>query len=200
MIKELVLATGNQGKAEEFSKLLEGVIGKVISLKELDNPPEVVEDGLTFRDNALKKARTIAQYSGMLTLADDSGLEVDALEGEPGVCSARYSGENATDKSNIEKLLAELGDNPNRKARFVCVLALVNPNGEELVVGGYCEGEILDKPKGEGGFGYDPVFYLPDRGRTMAEIESETKNKISHRAKACELLTEHLRAKSKKLF
>ena len=197
MIKELVLATGNQGKAEEFSKLLEGVIEKVISLRELDNPPEVKEDGLTFRDNALKKARTIAQYSGMLTLADDSGLEVDALDGRPGVYSARFSGENATDKSNIEKLLFELGNNPNRKARFVCVLALVNPNGKEFAVEGYCEGEILDKPRGEGGFGYDPVFYLPDRHKTMAEIDSETKNKISHRAKACELLTEHLRVKSK---
>jgi XTP/dITP diphosphohydrolase len=197
MIKELVLATGNTGKAEEFSKLLKDVCENILSLKQLDNPPEVKEDGATFTENALKKARTIAQYSGMLTLADDSGLVVDSLGGEPGVYSARYSGENATDKSNIEKLLTELGGNPNRKARFVCALALVNPSGEELVVEGYCEGEIINEPRGEGGFGYDPVFYLPDKYKTMAEIDSETKNKISHRAKACELLTEHLRAKSK---
>ena len=121
MIKEVVLATTNQGKVKEFSKLLGGVFENVISLKELDSPPEVIEDGATFRDNALKKAREIAQFSGKLTLADDSGLEVEALDGRPGVYSARYSGENATDKTNIEKLLDELGDNPNRKARFVCV-------------------------------------------------------------------------------
>jgi XTP/dITP diphosphohydrolase len=195
MINEVVLATGNKGKAKEFSKLLEGVFGNVISLSDIGSPPEVVEDGLTFRDNALKKARTIAQYSGKLTLADDSGLEVEALDGRPGVYSARYSGEGATNKTNIEKLLGELGDNPNRKARFVCVLALVDPNGDELVIEGFCEGVILDKPRGEGGFGYDPVFYLPDRDLTMAEVDPEIKNKISHRAKACELLAEYLRDK-----
>jgi XTP/dITP diphosphohydrolase len=195
MRNEVVLATGNKGKAKEFSKLLEGVFGNVISLSDIGSPPEVVEDGLTFRDNALKKARTIAQYSGKLTLADDSGLEVEALDGRPGVYSARYSGEGATNKTNIEKLLGELGDNPNRKARFVCVLALVDPNGDELVIEGFCEGVILDKPRGEGGFGYDPVFYLPDRDLTMAEVDPEIKNKISHRAKACELLAEYLRDK-----
>jgi len=195
MINEVVLATGNKGKAKEFSKLLEGVFGNVISLSDIGSPPEVFEDGLTFRDNALKKARTIAQYSGKLTLADDSGLVVDALNGRPGVYSARYSGEGATDKTNIEKLLAELGDNPDRKARFVCVLALVDPNGEELVIEGFCEGVILDKPRGEGGFGYDPVFYLPDREKTMAEVDPEIKNRISHRAKACELLTQYLKGK-----
>jgi len=193
MIKEVVLATGNQGKVKEFSKLLEGVFENVISLKELDSPPEVIEDGVTFRDNALKKAREIAQYSGKLTLADDSGLEVDALNGEPGVYSARYSGEGATDQSNIEKLLLELGTNSNRKARFVCVLALVDPNGEELVVEGFCEGEIMDEPRGEGGFGYDPVFYLPDRDLTMAEIDQEEKNKISHRSNALKQLKARLR-------
>jgi len=192
MIKEVVLATTNQGKVREFSKLLEGVFENVISLKELDSPPEVIEDGVTFRDNALKKAREIAQFSGKLTLADDSGLEVEALDGRPGVYSARYSGENATDKTNIEKLLDELGDNPNRNARFVCILALVDPKGDELVVEGFCEGIILNEPRGEGGFGYDPVFYLPDREKTMAEIDPELKNRISHRANACKLLAEYL--------
>lgn len=188
MIKEVVLATGNQGKVKEFLRLLEGVFENVISLKELDDPPEVIEDGVTFRDNALKKAREIAEYSGKLTLADDSGLEVEALDGRPGIYSARYSGSNATDKSNIVKLLDELGDNENRKARFVCVLALVNPNGEELIVDGYCEGEILTVEKGEGGFGYDPVFYLPDMDKTMAEIDPELKNQISHRSNALKKL------------
>jgi len=192
MIKEVVLATTNQGKVKEFSKLLGGVFENVISLKELDSPPEVIEDGATFRDNALKKAREIAQFSGKLTLADDSGLEVEALDGHPGVYSARYSGENATDKTNIEKLLDELGDNPNRNARFVCILALVDPKGDELVVEGFCEGIILNEPRGEGGFGYDPVFYLPDREKTMAEIDPELKNRISHRANACKLLAEYL--------
>lgn len=184
MIKEVVLATGNQGKVREFSKLLDGVFEKVISLKELNNPPEVIEDGVTFRDNALKKARELAEFSGKLTLADDSGLEVQALNGRPGVYSARYSGEGATDQSNIDKLLVELGDNDNRRARFVCVLALVDPGGEELVVEGFCEGEIMHEPRGEGGFGYDPVFYLPDRELTMAEIDPDEKNKISHRSNA----------------
>ncbi len=195
MIKEVVLATGNEGKIKEFSNLLEGVFGKIISLSDLGSPPEVVEDGLTFRDNALKKAREIAQYSGKLTLADDSGLEVDALNGQPGVYSARYSGQGATDKTNIDKVLAELGNNPNRKARFICVLALVDPNGEELVVEGFCEGVILGEPRGEGGFGYDPVFYLPDKRKTMAELEPELKNTISHRANALKRLKTELERK-----
>jgi len=195
MIKEVVLATGNKGKVKEFAKLLEGVFGNIISLSDLGSPPEVIEDGLTFRDNALKKAREIAEYSKKLTLADDSGLQVDALNGRPGVYSARFSGDGATDKSNIDKLLTELGDNPNRKARFVCVLALVDPNGMELVVEGICEGVILDKPRGEGGFGYDPVFYLPDRDKTMAEIDPELKNQISHRANALKKLKLELEVK-----
>lgn len=195
MIKEVVLATGNQGKVREFSKLLDGVFENVISLKELDSPPEVIEDGDTFHHNALKKAREIAQYSGKLSLADDSGLEVAALDGEPGVYSARYSGEGATDQSNIDKLLSELGDNPNRKARFVCVLALVDPSGKELVVEGFCEGKILETQRGEGGFGYDPVFYLPDRELTMAEIDPEIKNQISHRANALKKLKSLLQSK-----
>ncbi len=195
MIKEVVLATGNQGKVREFSKLLKGVFENVISLKQLDSPPEVIEDGITFRDNALKKAREIAEYSGKLSLADDSGLEVEALDGRPGVYSARYSGPGATDKTNIEKLLAELGDNTHRKARFVCVLALVDPNGEEIVVEGFCEGEILTRPRGEGGFGYDPVFYLPEFKKTMAEIDPELKNDISHRSEALSKLKLELQRK-----
>jgi len=161
MIDEIVLATGNKGKIREFSGLLEGVFGRIISLNDLESPPEVVEDGATFRENALKKARAIAAYSGKPALADDSGLAVDALGGSPGVYSARYAGEGATDRDNIAKLLTELGGVENRSASFVCVLALVYPDGKEITAEGTCEGVILTEPRGEGGFGYDPVFFLP---------------------------------------
>lgn len=192
MIDELVLATGNEGKVREFSGLLKGVFERVVSLRNLDSPPEVIEDGETFRDNALKKARAIAEYSGKPVLADDSGLEVDALGGRPGVYSARYAGENATDKDNVKKLLTEMEGKENREARFVCCLALVYPDGREIVVRGTCEGVISREPRGEGGFGYDPVFYLPEFEKTMAEIDPALKNRISHRARAAEKLVEQL--------
>lgn len=196
MIDEVVLATNNEGKVREFSGLLKGQFGRVVSLRDLDNPPEVVEDGETFRDNALKKARAIAEYSGKPTLADDSGLEVDALGGRPGVYSARYAGENATDGDNVDKLLAEMEGKEERKARFVCCLALVFPDGHEVVVRGTCEGVISLEPTGEGGFGYDPVFYLSEFEKTMAEIDPGLKNKISHRARAAEKLIEQLSVKA----
>lgn len=148
----------------------------------------MVEDGETFVENALKKARTIAKYSGKPALADDSGLAVDALGGRPGVYSARYAGEKATDDENIARLLVELGDDADRRARFVCFLALVTPGGKETVAGGECEGLILSERRGSGGFGYDPVFYLPEYGKTMAEIPPDLKNKISHRARAADKL------------
>jgi len=188
MIDEIVLATGNKGKIREFSGLLEGVFGRIISLNDLESPPEVIEDGATFMENALKKARAIAAYSGKPALADDSGLAVDALGGRPGVYSARYAGEGATDRDNIAKLLTELGTNENRNARFVCVLALVMPDGREMTAEGTCEGVILSEPRGEGGFGYDPVFFLPELGKTMAELPPEIKNTLSHRARAAEAL------------
>lgn len=188
MIEEIILATGNKGKVKEFAGLLHGIAGKIIGLGDLESPPEIVEDGETFMENALKKARAIAEYSGKPALADDSGLAVDALGGGPGVYSARYAGERATDDENIDKLLRELGDAQNRKARFVCFLALVTPGGEETVVSGECEGVILSERRGSGGFGYDPVFYLPEYGKTMAEIPPGLKNEISHRARAAEKL------------
>ena len=196
MIKEVVLATRNRGKVREFSKLLEGVFEKVVSLNDLDTPPDVIEDGLTFRENALKKARAIAQYTGKPAIADDSGLEVDALDGKPGVYSARYAGEDASDKDNIIKLLRDLNGIEEREARFVCCIALVFPDGRETVVEGRCDGFILDEPRGEGGFGYDPVFFLPGHGKTMAEIPQELKNKISHRARASQLLIHKLESKT----
>ena len=193
MIDEIVLATGNKGKVKEFEGLLPGIAVRIIGLGDLESPPEVVEDGETFLDNALKKARTIAKYSGKPALADDSGLAVDALGGRPGVYSARYSGDDATDEKNIDKLLGELGDAEHRSARFVCFLALVTPDGKETVVSGKCEGVILTEPRGSGGFGYDPVFYLPEYGKTMAEIPADLKNRISHRARAAEKLVRILK-------
>lgn len=193
MIKKIVLATGNKGKVREFKGLLGGMFGGIVSLNDLTSPPEVIEDGDTFRENAIKKARAIAAYSGMPALADDSGLEVDALGGRPGVYSARYAGEGATDGDNITKLLSELEGADNRRARFVCFLALVTPEGKEITAEGSCEGVILTEPRGEGGFGYDPVFFLPEYNKTMAEIPAELKNKISHRARACESLARLLK-------
>lgn len=193
MIDEIVLATGNKGKVKEFEGLLHGVAGRIIGLGDLESPPEVVEDGDTFMENALKKARALAKYSGKPALADDSGLAVDALGGKPGVYSARYAGEGATDEKNIDKLLRELGDTENRRARFVCFLALVTPDGKETVVSGKCEGIILTERRGGGGFGYDPVFYIPRYGKTMAEIPAGLKNEISHRARAVEALSKALK-------
>jgi XTP/dITP diphosphohydrolase len=193
MIEKIVLATGNKGKLREFRGLLEGVFGNIVSLNDLESPPEVTEDGETFRENALKKARAIAAYSGIPALADDSGLEVEALGGRPGVYSARYAGEGAVDTDNIAKLLSELQGVANRKARFVCFLALVTPDGKEITAEGTCEGVILTEPRGEGGFGYDPVFFLPEYDKTMAEIPAELKNKKSHRARASESLAKILR-------
>ena len=192
MIDQVVLATRNKGKVKEFAELLKSVVENVISLDDLESPPDVVEDGETFLENALKKARTIAAYSGKPTLADDSGLVVEALGGRPGVYSARYGGEGATDRDNIAKLLEELGNRTDRGAKFVCVLALVFPDGREFIAEGECAGEILDGPRGEGGFGYDPVFHLPERGKTMAEVGSLVKNEISHRARAVKNLKEIL--------
>ena len=192
MIEKAVLATRNKGKVKEFSELLLGVVANVVSLDDLEDPPEVVEDGETFKDNALKKARAICEYSGLPALADDSGLEVDALGGRPGVYSARYAGAGASDSDNYEKLLEELGDDPDRRARFVCVLALVFPDGKEITSEGECPGMITDGPRGEGGFGYDPVFYVPGKAKTMAELPPEVKNELSHRARAVRNLIEIL--------
>ncbi len=197
MIERVVLATANVGKVREFEDLFQDsrIIKTFISLKNLGNPPEVIEDGNTFRENALKKARGISAYSGEVSLADDSGLQVEVLNGRPGIYSSRYSGEDATDESNIEKLLGELKDKLNRNARFVCYLALVYPTGEEIVVSGACDGVILHEPRGKGGFGYDPVFYLSHIGKTMAEMSYRQKNEISHRSHAVYSLIDELRKK-----
>jgi len=188
MMGEVVLATKNKGKAEEFTSLLMGVFQKIIPLRDLDSAPDIVEDGSTFRENVLKKARSISEFTQKLTLADDSGLEVEALGGRPGIFSSRYDGESARDKDNINKLLRELSGLSNRKGRFICTLALVTPGGKEIVVEGTCEGIIIDETRGEGGFGYDPVFFVPEMNKTFAELSSEEKNRISHRARAVKAL------------
>ncbi len=192
--RQIVLATRNQGKVREFNRLFAAIGWEAVSLAAYPGAPEVVEDGDTFEANALKKAATIAEYLGRPVVADDSGLEVDALGGAPGVYSARYAGEGASDEDNWRKLLDALRDVPTEKrtARFRCVLAYVEPGKPPVVANGSCEGVILREPAGTGGFGYDPVFFLPQRMCTMAQLSPEEKNEISHRAMAMRQLLERI--------
>jgi XTP/dITP diphosphohydrolase len=186
----VVLATSNPGKLAEFKDLLRGVPIELVSAAEvLGEMPSVLEDGETFEANAIKKARAIAEDALMLTLADDSGLEVDVLQGAPGVRSARFAGERATDAENNQALLQALRDVPqeDRRARFRCVLCVIDPwsAAEGLVVAqGTCEGVIARSPRGSGGFGYDPLFVVDGGDRTMAELSDGEKNRVSHRARA----------------
>jgi XTP/dITP diphosphohydrolase len=192
---KLLLATRNRGKVREFRALFAGVPGlEVLSIDDVPAVPEVVEDGATFEDNARKKALEIARATGLLVLSDDSGLEVDALAGRPGVYSARYAGQGASDADNNAKLIAELRalDLPDarRTARYRVVLALAAPDGplatEPRLEVGACEGRIALEPRGEDGFGYDPYFVPAGFDRTMAELTMQEKNRISHRAQAAD--------------
>ncbi|GIW55988.1 MAG: non-canonical purine NTP pyrophosphatase [Nitrospiraceae bacterium] len=186
MVKELVLATRNKDKGRELAALL-GDLGIVIrTLVEFPDAPEVIEDGETCEANAVKKAVAIARYTGLPAVADDTGLEVEALGGRPGVYAARYAGEDATYEDNWRKLLRELEGVPRekRRARFVTVAALAEPNGSVRTVTGSLEGFIAEKPAGTEGFGYDPVFCVPELGKTLAELSPEEKNRISHRGRA----------------
>lgn len=180
----IVLATGNQGKLKEFRELLKDFPVELKSLQDFGPIPPIVEDGETFDDNAYKKASFTAKVLGIPAISDDSGLVVEALNGAPGVHSARYAGDNATDEDNIQKLLVELEGETNRKAAFECVLSIAVPSGPALTYEGRCEGEITTEPKGDIGFGYDPVFYYPDFDKTFAEADMEEKNSISHRGRA----------------
>lgn len=187
---KVVLATKNAGKAKEIGRMLEGSGVEIISLEgfpEVELPPET---GKTMKENALLKARAAAGATGLPALADDSGLEVDFLGGAPGVYSARYSGEKATDEENWKKLLRELEGIPaeRRAARFRCAIALVGFDAEEHLFEGVFEGLIAEAPRGTGGFGYDPVFFVPEAGRTAAELAPDEKNRISHRARALDAL------------
>ncbi len=191
----LVIATGNKNKIREIQdkfSVIEGL--ELVTLGEFPDPPEVIEDGDTFLDNASKKAKAIAAYTGLPAMADDSGLVVDALGGRPGVLSARYGGATADDTAKNQMILEEMRGVPadKRTARFVCVIAVAFPGGRAFYAEGTCEGTITETMKGSHGFGYDPIFYLPDRGKAMAELPLEEKNKISHRARALEAMRELL--------
>ena len=193
----ILIATMNTGKLREYERLLAEVPGlELETMAALPEPIDVVEDRDTFRGNALKKAMEIATVAGMPCLADDSGLEVDALGGGPGVYSARYAGEGSTDSENNAKLLDELSGiaDDERRARFQCAIVIVDQSGRELAMAeGACEGRIGSEPRGSHGFGYDPLFVPEGYAQTMAELGPETKNEISHRAKAAAKLVPILR-------
>ncbi|WFB37726.1 RdgB/HAM1 family non-canonical purine NTP pyrophosphatase [Kiritimatiellota bacterium B12222] len=184
----LTLASGNAHKCEEFSEML-GM--PVRSLKDVPGVPDFVEDGDSFEANALIKARGLRNFTGGWSLADDSGLAVDALGGAPGIHSARFAGEHGDDAANNQLLLEKLADQEDRSAQFVCVLALCGPEGEEWVIRGECKGQIAQKPSGEAGFGYDPLFHPEGYDQSFAELGAEVKHRISHRSVALEKLLAH---------
>ncbi|MFC1237731.1 XTP/dITP diphosphatase [Vibrio sp. F74] len=191
MTKKIVLATGNQGKVKEMADLLSD-FGFDVFAQSNFNVSEVAETGTTFIENAIIKARHAAKETGLPAIADDSGLEVDSLSGAPGIYSARYSGKNATDKQNLDKLLADMVDVPEgeRTARFHCVLVLMKHEDDPtpIVCHGKWEGRILTKPSGENGFGYDPIFWVPETNCASAELDSVQKKQLSHRGKALKQL------------
>jgi len=182
----IVFATKNEGKVKEIKEMLEGMNIDLISLNHYKNVPEIKEDGESFFENALKKAKIVSEFTGETVLADDSGLSVDMLNGEPGIYSARYAGEEATDEENNNKLLANLKDVPqqNRSASFFCSLVLYKKDGSFDYFEGRWVGQIIDERRGENGFGYDPIFFVPELKATAAELPSAIKNKVSHRGKA----------------
>ncbi|WP_136516214.1 XTP/dITP diphosphatase [Geomonas edaphica] len=193
-MKELLVASGNKGKLREFGELLRGVVDTILSPADFPDLPDVVEDGATFEENAIKKALSAARCTGRPVLADDSGLCVDYLCGRPGVYSARFAGEGATDADNNALLLRELAGVPAEKrgAAFHCVIALCLPDGTCRTFDGALAGVILEAPRGEGGFGYDPLFMVPEYGQTFSELPMEIKNAISHRGRAMQMLKEAL--------
>jgi len=184
MVTILVLATRNKNKIREFQEILKDFPIEIRSLSDFGTLPEAIEDGETFDDNAYKKAIHTAKILGLPAIADDSGLIVEALNGAPGVYSARYAGNGATDDENVDKLLQDMKGIKNRKATFQCVLSIAVPSGPALTYEGMCEGILLEKRQGISGFGYDPIFYFENLGKTFAECSMEEKNKVSHRGKA----------------
>jgi XTP/dITP diphosphohydrolase len=194
-MKRLIAATMNKGKLKEIKEIMAGLPFDVVSMDEAGFAVDIEETGSTFEENALIKARTIAEASNEIVMADDSGLSVDYLDGAPGIYSARFGGEGASDADKYLKLLGMLDgvEKEKRTARFICAIAVVFPDGSSFTVRGALEGIIGTEPKGTNGFGYDPVMHLPELGKTVAELDSETKNRISHRGKALELMAERLK-------
>lgn len=189
-MKKVLIATQNLGKARDFEALLRPLGYDVLTLQDVAKDLDIEETGVTFEENAILKAEGAAEALQMPVIADDSGLEIDALNGEPGVYSARYAGEQKNDQANIDKVLEKLKDVPEneRTARFRCVLAVAAPNQKTETFSGSCEGEILAERRGENGFGYDPIFWVPSEGRAMAELKPEEKAAISHRGNALQKL------------
>ncbi len=188
----IVLATTNQGKTREIHELLKGFPIEIKNLNDFGPIPEVIEDGTTFDDNAYKKASFTARVLGYPAMADDSGLCVEALDGAPGVWSARYAGENATDADNVKKMLDDLKDKDNRNAAFKCVISIAVPTGAALTYEGECQGVITKKPVGDNGFGYDPLFFYPEFNKTFAQLSIQKKGEVSHRGKALKEIAEEM--------
>ena len=193
-VPKLLLATNNKGKLREYQSLLQGIPFEIVTLADQGITADVAEIGKSFEENAALKATSLAAISWLLSLADDSGLEVDALGGEPGSLSHRYAGENASDADRVDYLLLKLKDVPEKKrtAQFRCVIAIAEPHGRVELCSGVCRGVIINEPRGTNGFGYDPIFYLPELNKTMAELTLEEKNRVSHRARAAEKARELL--------
>jgi len=193
-VREIVVATNNRHKVEEISAILQGMPVRLIPLSDYPDAPELIEEGATYAENAIHKALTVARFTGKWALGDDTGLEVDALDGQPGLYSARFAGEGVTFADNKRKLLQLMESVPTEKrtAVFRTVLALVSPSGKSHVVEGLLRGRITDHEQGTGGFGYDTLFYLPEWGKTYAELTADEKNRISHRARAVQKLKERL--------
>lgn len=191
---KIVLATHNKGKIREFQEALAKIGWEGVPVREVSDAPDPDETGTTFQENALQKAHYYAKATGLPVMSDDSGIIADALGDRPGVYSARYAGRHGDDEANNQKLIRDLASfaGNDRKGRYVCVLALVYPDGREITTRGECEGIIRDFYAGKGGFGYDPLFYLPQYGKTMAEISLDEKNAISHRGKALAALIKQL--------
>ena len=195
MKSKIIFATGNMGKIREVREILSDLGMEVVSMKEAGIHAEITEDGKSYEENALIKAREIAKYTNAIIMADDSGLEIDYLNGEPGIYSARYLGEDTSYSVKNKNLMDRLEGVPDEKrtARFVCAIAAVMPDGRELTTRGIIEGRIGYEEAGENGFGYDPIFYVPEFGRTTAQLSPEEKNAISHRGKALRKMKELLR-------
>ena len=190
----LIVATGNEDKVREIDEILAGTGFEAVSMKQAGFNPDIVEDGKTFEENALIKASAVHALCGEYVMADDSGICIDALDGAPGIYSARFCGENSTYEEKFKKIFEMLKDVPEEKrtARFVCAIAVVRPDGSSFTVRGEVEGVLHEEPKGENGFGYDPIFYVPEFGMTTAQMDPEVKNSISHRGRALRAMVEKL--------